>query len=97
FPNVWIDFCWAHIISSEASRQALGIFLDTVPSNKIFAFGGDHNWSELTYAHAKTARRNVAQVLAAKVESGSCSETEALELGRNLLCDNAAEFYAAKS
>lgn len=88
FPNVHIDLCWAHIISPSASRRALHEMLDTVPSNKIFGYGGDYRYPELSYAHAKMARRNIAQVLAEKVSEGSCSGEEALELGRKLLHDN---------
>ena len=88
FPNVHIDFCWAHIISPSAARRALHEMLDTVPSNKIFGYGGDYRYPELSYAHAKIARRNVAHVLAEKVSEGSCSEGEALQLGRKLLHDN---------
>jgi predicted TIM-barrel fold metal-dependent hydrolase len=93
FANVYIDFCWAHIISPTASRRALDEFLDTVPSNKILAFGGDFIYPELSYAHAKMARRNLAQVLARKVEDGFCNESEALELSRRLLHDNAARLF----
>ena len=88
FPNVHIDFCWAHIISPSAARRALHEMLDTVPSNKIFGYGGDYRYPELSYAHAKIARRNVAQVLAEKVSEGSCSQEEALGLGRQILHDN---------
>ena len=88
FPNVYIDLCWAHIISPSAARRALHEMLDTVPSNKIFGYGGDYRYPELSYAHAKIARRNVAQVLAEKLSEGSCSEDDALALGRKLLHDN---------
>ncbi len=88
FANVYIDLCWAHIISPSASRRALHEMLDTVPANKIFGFGGDYRYPELSYAHAKMARQNIARVLAEKVGEGSCSEEEALELGRKLLHDN---------
>jgi hypothetical protein len=69
---------------------------ETIPSNKILGFGGDFIYAELTYAHAKMARRAVAQVLAAKVGEGFCSETEALELGRRILYDNAAALFFEK-
>ena len=88
FPNVYIDLCWAHIISPGAARRALHEMLDTVPSNKIFGYGGDYRYPELSYAHAKMARRNVARVLAEKLSEGSCSEAEALQLGHKLLHDN---------
>ncbi len=88
FPNVHIDFCWAHIISGYLSRRALHEMLETVPANKLFGYGGDYRYPELSYAHAKMARRNISRVLTEKVEEGFCSETEALELARMLLHDN---------
>ncbi len=88
FPNVHIDLCWAHIISPSATRRAIHEMLETVPANKIFGFGGDYRYPELSYAHAKIARRNVAQVLAQKVKEGFCTESESLELARMILHDN---------
>ena len=41
FANVFIDMCWAHIVSPNASVNALLEWFDTVPLNKISAFGGD--------------------------------------------------------
>jgi uncharacterized protein len=93
FRNVYVDMCWAHIVSPSASRRALHEFLDTVPANKIMGFGGDYRYPELTYAHAKMARRNIAMVLAEKVEDGFASEVEAVELGRMLLDDNPAALF----
>ena len=57
FPNVYADFCWAHVISPEVARRTMAEFLDTVPVNKIFGFGGDYHYPELSYAHAKMARQ----------------------------------------
>jgi hypothetical protein len=39
------------------------------------------------------ARRNIARVLAERVEDGACSETEALETARWLLHDNPARLF----
>ena len=88
FPNVHVDFCWAHIISGSLSRRALHEMLETVPANKIVGYGGDYRYPELSYAHAVMARRNVARVLTEKVEEGAFTETEAAELARMLLHDN---------
>ena len=93
FPNVHVDFCWAHIISPSVSRRTLHEMLETVPYNKIFGFGGDYRYPELSYGHGKMARRNIAQVLAEKTEERFCSEDEALEIGRALLHDNPARFF----
>ena len=88
FANVHVDFCWAHIISGSLSRRALHEMLETVPVNKIFGYGGDYRFPELSYAHAKMARRNIAQVMAEKVEEGFCSEAEALQIAQMILHDN---------
>ncbi len=94
FPNVCIDFCWAHVISPGGARRALHEFLETVPVNKIFGFGGDYRYPELSYAHAKMARRNIVRVLAEKTENGDCNEQEALEIARLLLHDNPAQLFS---
>lgn len=88
FPNVYVDFCWAHIISGSLSRRTMHEMLETVPANKIFGYGGDYRYPELSYAHAKMARRNVARVLTEKVEEGFCTDEEARELARMILHDN---------
>ena len=97
FPNVYADFTWAHVISPAGSRRALDEYLETVPVNKILGFGGDYRYPELTYAHAKIARRNVAQVLAGKVEAGLFNEEQALEIGRMLLRENAVNLFGVKA
>ena len=96
FPNVYVDFCWAHIISPSVSRNTLHQMLETVPVNKIFGFGGDYRYPELSYAHARMARDNIAEVLTEKTEQRFCSEDEAAEIGRMLLHDNPAELFARR-
>jgi predicted TIM-barrel fold metal-dependent hydrolase len=93
FPNVHADFCWAFTIFPEVARRTLDEFLDSVPVNKIFVFGGDYKHPELSYAVAQIARQSLAQVLARKVEKGWCAEQEALTIGKALLYDNAARFF----
>ena len=87
FPNVHADFCWAHIVSPGAARRALHELLEMVPANKLFGFGGDYRYPELSYAHAKMARRNITKVLAEKTAAGFCSQDEARELARLILHD----------
>jgi hypothetical protein len=88
FPNVYVDFCWAHIISGSLSRRTLHEMLETVPANKIFGYGGDYRYPELSYAHAKLARQNIARVMAEKVDDGFFTETEAVRIARMILHDN---------
>jgi len=96
FRNVYADFCWAHIISPPGARRTLDEYLETIPVNKILGFGGDYRYPELTYAHARMARRNIGQVLASKVEAGLFNEDEALQTGRLLLRDNPMSLFAPR-
>ena len=93
FRNVTVDFCWAWVISPTAARNALHEMLETVPANKLLGFGGDYRMVELSYAHSRMARAGLAQVLAEKVSAGFCTETEAVELARLILHDNAARLF----
>ncbi len=93
FPNVYIDMCWGHIISPEMARRTLSEWLDAVPANKIFAFGGDYVFVDGVYAHQLMARNNVAEVLTERVERKKCTVSEALELAGWLLHDNAYRMF----
>jgi predicted TIM-barrel fold metal-dependent hydrolase len=95
FPNVHADFCWAHIVSSVDARAALHTMIDTVPINKVFGFGGDYRYPELSYAHLLMARENIAQVLAERVEMRDMTEDQAAEIGRMLLAGNAARVFGS--
>jgi|YelNatPaOPRAMG01_1025707.scaffolds.fasta_scaffold11219_3 predicted TIM-barrel fold metal-dependent hydrolase len=93
FQNVYINMCWLHIISPYMARVALSEWLDAVPANKIFGFGGDYLFVEGVYGHTVIARKNIARVLSEKVEEGIFSEAEAIRIAKMLLRDNAREFY----
>jgi len=93
FPNVYIDMCWAHVISPAASIQALGEWLDSVPYNKICAFGGDYKIVDAVYGHQYLARVNVSKVLAAKVTEGLLDMTRAKEIAGRLFFSNPLEIY----
>ncbi len=93
FANVFVDLCWVHVISPWVARQTLHEWIETIPANKIMAFGGDYTFVEGAYAHSRIARANVATVLAEKVESGYIDEPRALSLARKLLHENAQRFF----
>ncbi len=93
FRNVAIDFCWAHIISPEASARALAEYLDSVPASKISAFGGDYLFPDGVYAHQKMARANVGRALAAKVDDGVFDLDRAKEIARGLFFDNPKRIF----
>lgn len=85
-----VNLCWLWIISPEVARRTLAEWLETVPVNKIIAFGGDYLFVEGTYAHSRMARESVARVLSEKVKTGCMSEEEAVQIAQLILHDNAA-------
>ena len=93
FPNVYADLCWLHVISPEIYRRLLGEVIETVPSNKIMAFGGDTRTVEMAYAHSRMARQVLARVLSEKVAEGYLKEAEAVVLARKMLRDNVAALF----
>ncbi len=69
------------------------VWADLVPANKILGFGGDLCHVELVYGHLYEARRNIAQVLAERVERGDDTMNEAMGIAQFLLHDSPAEAF----
>ncbi len=96
-PNAYLNLCWCHVISQQMSISALNEWLDLVPANKLIGFGGDYHWPvEKVYGHLVMAREDIATVLARRVEAGTMTYSEALELARRMLFDNPRELYHLK-
>ncbi len=94
FANVWLNFCWVHAISPRCATAMLEEALDTVPVNKILAFGGDIGHPvEHVYGALVLARRNVARALAGRVGESEMTEAEALEVARKWFYQNPKELY----
>lgn len=93
FPNVYIDMCWAHIISPTASVNSLIEWLDSVPANKISAFGGDYWFIDGVYGHQWMARENVSRSLAAKIDCSSLNLDRAKELAQMLFYSNPMKIF----
>ena len=93
FPNVTIDMCWSHIVSPNASVQALIEWVDTVPLNKISAFGGDLLFVDGVYGHQYLARQDVAKALAQKIDEGLFDIEKAGKIANMLLYDNPKRIF----
>ena len=93
FANVYADLCWVHIISPEVARRLLHELIETVPGNKIMAYGGDSITAEMAYGHSRMARQVVTRVLSEKVAEGYLKEDEAIVLARRMLRDNPATLF----
>lgn len=92
-PNVFIDMCWAHVISPNASACALSEFLDALPLNKVNAFGGDYCFVDGVYGHQYLARQTVAKVLSQKIEDGAMDMDTARFAAHRMFIDNPKELF----
>lgn len=96
FPNVYLDMCWAHIISPRSAMEFLSEFIDAVAVNKVSAFGGDYLMIDTVYGHQLMARQNVSKVLAEKVSDGIFSVDEACKIAKMMFFDNPVEIFNLK-
>jgi hypothetical protein len=93
----WMEVTRRHIEkylnSPEAARHALVEWLDTVPANKISAFGGDYHFVDGVYGHQYLVRQNVTYALAQKVIDGSFSLARAKEIASWVFCENPKRLF----
>jgi hypothetical protein len=93
FPNVYFNFCGTNWQSPYVMKHLLHIALELVPSNKVFAYGGDAGRVEEAYGNLCVMGDIFAGVLAERVDSGFLSEERALGLARKFFHDNPYEAY----
>jgi predicted TIM-barrel fold metal-dependent hydrolase len=93
YSNVFIDMCWAHIVSPNASINALLEWFDTVPLNKVSAFGGDYEHVDGVYGHLKIAQQNIAIALSIKVDQKLFDIDEAKKIAVMLFYDNPKKLF----
>jgi len=93
YPNVYIDMCWAHIISPYAAREFLNEALDMLPYNKILGFGGDYLFYDGVYGHLTIAKQNICEVLANKTGRKGINLELSEKILQALLHDNAQRIF----
>jgi uncharacterized protein len=94
FPNVWLNFCWTHIISQRFAVAAFDEAIDLLPANKLMAFGGDYQKPvEKVIGHLMMAREDVSEVLARRISNGRMTESQALALAKKWFWDNPVALY----
>jgi len=94
FPNVRIDFCWAHIIDPVYCQRMLQQALSSVPHGKIHGYGSDFvGQPDHAWAHARIARDNIAIALAEMVDMNYLGLDEAKAVAWAWLFGNANEFF----
>ena len=94
FPNVFLNFCWTHIISQRMTCSALDECMDLVPLNKIIAFGGDYARPvEKVYGHLVMAREDIAAVLGRRVDDQFMGLDEAKHIAHQWFYENPKSIY----
>lgn len=71
----------------------LQVYIETVPINKIVAFGGDCHTPEGVCAASVIARETVENALVSMVRNGYLRESEAVEIVKKILRTNSIDFY----
>lgn len=88
YSNVWVDFCWAWSIDPYSSRDFLRRCIHAVPSNKLFAFGGDTGWPTGAMAYALQARTEIRRALEAEIADGYLTEKQAMAFATRIMNTN---------
>ena len=87
-PNLSLAGYWWHNFFPDVIRQVMAERLDMLPANKQVGFFSDAYCVEWTYAKAIIVRKQLARVLADKIEQGQYSRDDALTVAREILYEN---------
>jgi len=93
YPHCYFNLCWLAEVSIKLYMDILDRIIEILPSNKIFAFGGDYMFVEGCYGAQKNARKAVAAVLADRVMQGYFSPEQAVLFASKILNSNAKNTY----
>ena len=95
YPNVALDFCWAHMIDPIYCQNLLKQAVSSVPHGKIHGYGSDLGGESVlnAWAHDDLARDNIAVALTDLVDIDYIDLEEAKELAHNWLFYNPNQFF----
>jgi hypothetical protein len=87
-PNFSLAGYWWHNFFPDVMRQMIGERLDMLPANKQVGFFSDAYCVEWSYAKAIIVRKQLAHVLADKVQQSQYNIEEACSIARAVLFDS---------
>jgi len=94
FPNVIVNGHWWYSNIPTFIQRDLAARLQAVPKTKTIGYYSDAYKLEFILPKFGMFRRLLARTLADDfVRSGACSETQALALGKQVLCDNSKAIF----
>ena len=90
-PNFSLAGYWWHNFFPGAIRQVMEERLDMLPLNKQIGFFSDAYCADWAYAKAILVRKQMAQVLAQKIDSGQYTEDDAIGIAKAIVHDSSRE------
>jgi hypothetical protein len=87
-PNFSLAGYWWHNFFPDTIRQVMAERLEMLPVNQQVGFFSDAYCVEWTYAKAVLVRKQLARVLAEKIEQGQYSRDDALAIARAILYES---------
>jgi len=94
YSNVFLNLCWSYIVSPQMTLNALDEWIDLVPMNKIFGFGGDFStMPENIWAHLEMAKETLSEVFSNRIARGNMTLDDAKRILKLWMHDNPARVY----
>jgi predicted TIM-barrel fold metal-dependent hydrolase len=93
YRNIWLDLCWAPLLSPTLFKQSLHEAIEVLPDESRMMIGGDNWHAEETYGAMTLSRRLLAEVLEEKIRDRYFTGTDAERLAPKILSDNAIRFF----
>lgn len=87
-PNFSLAGYWWHNFFPDVIRQVMAERLDMLPVNRQIGFFSDAYCVEWVYAKSLIVRKQLAQVLAQKIEQRQYTREDALAIARAILCES---------
>jgi glucuronate isomerase len=87
-PNFSLAGYWWHNFFPEVIRGVIAERLDMLPANRQIGFFSDAYCVEWVYAKAIMVRKQLGSALAARIESGQYSWSDALAIARGILYES---------
>jgi hypothetical protein len=95
-PNFSLAGYWWHNCFPDIIRQVMTERLDMLPTNKQIGFFSDAYCVEWCYAKAVIVRKQLAHVLAEKIDQGQYSKNDALDIARAILFESPQTLLAMR-
>jgi hypothetical protein len=95
-PNFSLAGYWWHSFFPAMARRVMDERLDMLPTNRQVGFFSDAYCLEWTYAKSVMVRRELARVLAARVDDGRLDEETAVGIAAEILLDTPRDLMAVR-